>query len=46
MDVLDRMEGFWVGILFLLLYFFVARDHLGRLFQPSLKYLQVKPIWG
>ena len=23
---------------------FVAREHLGRLFQPSLKYLQVKPI--
>ena len=26
--------------------FFVACEHLGRLFQPSLKYLQVKPIWG
>ena len=34
--------GFWVSILFLLLYFFVACEHLGRLFQPSLKYLQVK----
>ena len=24
-------------------YFFVACEHLGRLFQPSLKYPQVKP---
>ena len=45
MDVLARMEGFWEYILFLLLYFFVVYEHLGRLFQPSLKYLQVKPIW-
>ena len=29
--------GFLVSILFLLLYFFVAREHLGRLFQPSLE---------
>ena len=46
MGVLVRMEGFWISILFLLLYFFVACLYLGRLFQPSLKYLQVKPIWG
>ena len=46
MGVLARMEGFWVCILSLLLYLFVACEHLGRLFQPSLKYLQVKPIWG
>ena len=25
---------------------FVVSEDLGRLFQPSLKYLQVKPIWG
>ena len=35
MDVLARMEGFWVCILFLLLYFFVVCEHLGRLFQSS-----------
>ena len=46
MDVLARMEGFWVCILFFLLYFFVVCEHLGRLFQHSLKYLQVKPIRG
>ena len=46
MDVLVKMESFWVSVLFLLLYYFVACEHLGRLFQPSLKYLQVKPIWG
>ena len=46
MDVLVRMEGFYANNLFLLLYFLVACEHLGRLFQPSLKYLQVKPIWG
>ena len=39
MDVLARMEGFWVCILFLLLYFFVVCEHLGRLFQPSFKYI-------
>ena len=44
MDVLARMESFWVCILFLLLYFFIVCEHLGRLFQPGLKYLQVKPI--
>ena len=26
--------------------FLIAYEHLSRLFQPSLKYLQVKPIWG
>ena len=46
MDVLVRMEGFWVSILFLLLYFFVTCEHLGRLFQSSLQYLQVKPDMG
>ena len=41
MDVLARMEGFWVCILFLILYLFVACEHLGRLFQPSLKYFKL-----
>ena len=41
MDVLARMEGFWVCILFFLLYFFVVCDHLGRFFQHSLKYLDL-----
>ena len=35
MGVLVRIEGFWVNILFLLLFFF-ACEHLGRLYQPSL----------
>ena len=43
MDVLARMEGFSVCILFLLLYFFVACEHLGiAIYSP----IPVEPKMG